>query len=53
MMMGGHGEIRRTSSPNREAEVPRFMPWVCWGTTQRLLGLERSRMLGRLFILNL
>lgn len=53
MMKGGHGGIRRTSSPDREAAVPRLMPWVCGGTTQRLLGLEHSKMLGRLFILNL
>lgn len=53
MMKGGHGGIRKTSSPDREAEVPRLMPWVCGGTTQRLLGLEHSKMLGRLFILNL
>ena len=38
---------------SREAAVPRLMPWVCGGTTQRLLGLEHSKMLGRLFILNL
>lgn len=54
MMKGGEcGGIRRTSSPDREAAVPRLMPWVCGGTTQRLLRAGHSKMLGRLFILSL